>query len=422
MAHRLFLAVALFTTVATFAASVPEPETIFYGKVLNRWQGHDRLLTQGQVAWTVRTSGGKSLVLRATTFPLGHGAFSYRLAVPQPARSLGSVVDTTNAVPLEWASKTHQYLAISVGGDPATMLTAGGGTFSVDQVRRASTFRLDVVIAREEQDIDGDGLPDWFEELYGLDLQNDDATPGTDIVTNAANANLLTSGAGTITVRVSRNVTMAAGSSFETVHGGIIIEANLQTTAATGNFAGIIVSGSILSSGTGTLQAQGRGGNDAAGTQTGVQVATGGIIRGGSGLTSVTGTGGGSGSGSNNKGVYVDNAGAISRAGPGAGATVTVSGTGGATTGTDSYGVHVELTSSGGLITSSGGNISVTGVGGGSGSSANNHGVHVRLSSITTTGATSTVTITGAAASPPGTRTTASCWSAWERSLPRAVP
>ena len=54
-----------------------------------------------------------------------------------------------------------------------------------------------------------------------LDLQNDDVLPGTDALTIATNANLTLSGTGTATVKVSKNITMNAGSSLVTQNGNI---------------------------------------------------------------------------------------------------------------------------------------------------------------------------------------------------------
>ena len=111
-----------------------------------------------------------------------------------------------------------------------------------------------------------------------VDLQNDSVTPGADIVNVAGNANLIASSTGTITVKVSKNVAMSAGSSFETVNGGITIEANQQTVATTGSFVGIkINNGLVRSTGTGQVSVNGRGGNTGT-DQYGVNVDNGGDL------------------------------------------------------------------------------------------------------------------------------------------------
>jgi hypothetical protein len=53
-------------------------------------------------------------------------------------------------------------------------------------------------------------------------LQNDTASPGTDAVNVAANAQLITSGAGTIEVRASKNVTVNSGGKVQTSGAGTL--------------------------------------------------------------------------------------------------------------------------------------------------------------------------------------------------------
>ena len=92
-----------------------------------------------------------------------------------------------------------------------------------------------------------------------LNLQNDDANPGADRVT-LNGANLILSGSGMATIKVSRDIPII-GSSIATENGHLILEANQQTTPTSGLFDGIGVSaGEIKVTGTGTLTATGRGG------------------------------------------------------------------------------------------------------------------------------------------------------------------
>ena len=139
-----------------------------------------------------------------------------------------------------------------------------------------------------------------------VDLQNDDLAPGIDSLNVATNANLLTSGTGTITVKVSKNIDLASGSSFETVNGGITLEANQQATATSGNFKGILNRGTLLSSGSGAITVAGLGG-DAGGSNFGVAIGVEGV---GPGYVTSTGGGtvtifgqGGSGSDGDNDGL-----------------------------------------------------------------------------------------------------------------------
>jgi mucin-19 len=258
-----------------------------------------------------------------------------------------------------------------------------------------------------------------------VDMQNDDATPGVDQVTVAANANLLLSGTGAVTVRVSQSVRVNAGGSMVTENGNLTVEANQQATATTGAFTGVTVTGAgskLGCSGSGILTVNGRGGDF--GTWYGVFVDAGGIITGGTaavyvtgtggnstsdsnfgvyvtgtnssitssgGNLSVTGTGGGSGASGSDYGIFVGFNGMISAGGNG---TVTVVGNGGtASTGNTNFGVYVSATNA--RITSSGGDVSVTGRGGGSGTSNQNIGVFAQFGGQITAGGSGTVTVVG---------------------------
>jgi hypothetical protein len=262
-----------------------------------------------------------------------------------------------------------------------------------------------------------------------VDLQNDDATPGTDNVTVATNANLVLSGTGAATAKVSRLVQVNAGGSIETMNGNLTVEANQQVVPIAGGFIGIEVRGTLKVSDSGLLTVNGKGGNSS-NNNYGVWVRNGGKVEGGTAATSVqgtggssmgnnnsgvlvdgtnskitssggnvsvTGTGGGSGSSGGNHGIYVISTGQITAGGSG---TVTVLGNGGtAAMGNRNYGVLV--VGAGTQITSSGGNVSVTGTGGGSGTSSDNHGIYVQNGGQITAGGSGTVSVVGNGGTAP---------------------
>lgn len=261
-----------------------------------------------------------------------------------------------------------------------------------------------------------------------LDLQNDDATPGTDRVDLRPNVNLLLSGTGAVTIRVSRDIQLNAGSSIEVVNGNIIMEANLQAVPTAADFFGIDVDNALIrSAGSGSITVSGRGGNTS-GNRHGVYIRSGGdIIGGNTGNVTVTGTGGptsfstgvvvsgagssinstganvnvtgiggGSGATQNNHGIVVDNSGIISAGGTG---NVSMTGTGGAGSGIFNTGIFISGISS--LISSSGGAISLNGTGGGTGASTSNLGIYI-LDSDIAAGGSGDVSITGNGGSTGG--------------------
>jgi hypothetical protein len=263
-----------------------------------------------------------------------------------------------------------------------------------------------------------------------VDLQNDDPSPGVDLVAMTSGTNLTLTGTGSATIRVSRSITLASSASITTVNGALIAEANQQATPTTGTFSGVslasssllqasgtgivtvkgkggttsgnqnginIVSGDIIGGTTGTMIIQGTGGVTTGNTNTGVTVSgAGASITSLGGNVSVTGTGGGSASAVVNIGVNVGSGGIITAGGSG---TVSVTGTGGVTSGTGNEGIRVDGVAS--MITSNGGSVNVVGTGGGTGSASVAHGIAINTSGLISAGGSATLTVNGTGG--PGT-------------------
>ena len=167
--HLLPLAF-LAATAPLRAATVPEPETVFYGRILDRSGPVDRLLTEGTLAWTLRKADGSVLPLSVPLFPLKDGEFSYSLHVPQDALSLG-LTTSTASVALGALPTRQTHLGITVDGHEATILSPGESAFDVEQAARAMTYRLDLQVGIPANDSDHDGIPDWWEDAHHLDKQ-----------------------------------------------------------------------------------------------------------------------------------------------------------------------------------------------------------------------------------------------------------
>jgi hypothetical protein len=165
---------ALFASAALGAATISEPATTFYGKVLGTGDLQPFLITEGSLTWTLRRADGVDVTLKAALFSFGGGAFSYRLDVPHSALALGLSASAAG-VPLTLAEQTHRHVGVTLDGDPATLLGPAGEVFTTAQLLRSATYRLDLGVARHAVDTDGDGLPDWWEDLHGLDKQANDA-------------------------------------------------------------------------------------------------------------------------------------------------------------------------------------------------------------------------------------------------------
>ncbi len=364
--------------------------------------------------YTITTTGNAIVITdlagNGETLDVSQNGSDIRFAVTPDTRTYsingGAVTAFTTPANVALAGATSIEINTGIGNDIINIgaftanlpsLTVNGGTGD-DAVH----FNDDITFAANA-DLD-------------VDLQNDDAAPGTDRVVVATNANLVLSGTGAATLKMSRNMVVNSGGSIETVNGNLEVEANQQTIPITGIFQGVDLNGGVLkATGTGAATVKGKGGDSygiymhgtgaainshsgdltvlgagAPGTlNTGIGVYIDGtdaqIASLGSGNVQVTGIGG-AGTLSQNIGVFLFN-GTISAGGSG---TVTVIGTGGGSGSSNSnYGVLVV-----GLVTSSGGDVFVTGTGGGSESSNSNHGVFVAIGTITA-GGNGLVTVSG---------------------------
>ncbi len=173
----IIMCAGLLISSPAHATSIMEPATVFYGKILGTSGPQPFLVTEGNLAWTIRRADGRDLVLRAKLFPLKDGHFSYRLNVPHEALALG-LATSLATVPLAPADQTHRHGGIVVNGKVARIAGNGTATFNVAQARRAATYRIDLEVPLEPADSDGDGLPDWWETKYRLDRSHSNDTDG----------------------------------------------------------------------------------------------------------------------------------------------------------------------------------------------------------------------------------------------------
>ena len=352
----------------------------------------------------------------------------------------------------------------SVDGDILITGAAGAGTSGGIELWTANgilaTATAAVTLIADSMNIDaangvvaGSGTVTLRQQANGRAIDLGTKTPGTLGLTNAE-LNRITAGmlvigdedTGTVTVSeamqhtgdadvsvvTGRNIVLLSGSSITTVDGDLTLSANMQTTPTSGNHIGIEIDNANISSMSGSIRVQGRGG-DELGHNYGVYIHGGAAVgTGTTGLVTVEGVGGGGIDTHNNRGLYISGAdtritsggGSVHVAGTGGGAgssgvnhglivadsaqitaggvgLVTVVGTGGNNTGSDgnsNFGVNVFNAQ----ITSSGGPVSVTGTGGGAGTSANNYGVLVSSAGEITAAGAGSVTVNGSGGSTEG--------------------
>ena len=166
----LILTLSLPVVLHAAPAGVIEPATTFYGKVIGTADLQPFLITEGRLNWIIRCADGTDVTLTVKLFAFNKGTFSYRLDVPHSAFSLGLAAQG-GGVPLALYEQTHRHLAVTLDGVPVTLLGPAGDVFTSAQILRSSTYRLDLGVDRHAPDTDGDGVPDWWCDMYGLDKQ-----------------------------------------------------------------------------------------------------------------------------------------------------------------------------------------------------------------------------------------------------------
>lgn len=146
-------------------AFISEPETLVYGRILNRANPNlEHLVTEGTLHWTIQKPDGSSVVLTGEVDALNGGNFSYLVRIPHQAMMLGQQASPL-VLPLGTTTTTASHASVSFNGAPANMLVPASSVFELDQLLRASAMRVDLEINAASPDEDGDGMPDWWEEI-----------------------------------------------------------------------------------------------------------------------------------------------------------------------------------------------------------------------------------------------------------------
>ncbi len=173
----LFLTVVIgFTGMEVKASTIYEPPTIIYGKVLGNGGQWPFLVTEGDLLWSIETEDGKTYELKSELMPLDEGKYSYMVSIPHSVDGLefGDVTEAAQSlsIPLGPLPKKYLHTTIRVNGETAKIIPSGLKSFELDQSVRASSFRIDLEVGITPLDIDGDGLPDYWEEEFGFDRQD----------------------------------------------------------------------------------------------------------------------------------------------------------------------------------------------------------------------------------------------------------
>jgi len=169
-----WIALALALASVAGAASLSEPPRVVHGKVVKLGQGGSYQLFSGTLQVKLVNLQSPSHVLNLDV-PLrrvgSNGEFSYRLEIDQETAPASDKLANTLAVGTGQARYAIQ--SATVNGHPASLLDPGqAAEISTSFANRGEELRIDFRTDIPTPDTDGDGLPDWWEQLYGLDPAN----------------------------------------------------------------------------------------------------------------------------------------------------------------------------------------------------------------------------------------------------------
>jgi len=155
---------ALF--MAQAKAAIPEPDLIWYGKVLTASGGVPVRVTTGTLVWRIEPLlGGPAIVLTSALTNV-NGQFSFVLRVPCETPEPGVPVSPT-VINLTSPPAHYRRVNVTLDGQPLSLISAAT-EFSVPLTARGQTERIDLQLGTALADTDGDGLADvWEQQHFG---------------------------------------------------------------------------------------------------------------------------------------------------------------------------------------------------------------------------------------------------------------
>lgn len=174
---------ALFSGVAAAAPGFTDSVVTFYGEVRQVGGAQTVLLQAGKLEMTLvnQASPTNRVTLKADLRPTGDGVnkpFSY--AIDVPLAYLPEAPRLNEFLSVGSTSTNFRITAVTIDGRDATLPDGSKEFYGLSFASRGADYRLDLLVAGDSLDSDGDGLPDWWEKLHGLDPLVADSGEDTD--------------------------------------------------------------------------------------------------------------------------------------------------------------------------------------------------------------------------------------------------
>ena len=175
--------VATLGLAAAHGQGFTEPDVIFYGEVRKSGGGQTVLLQSGklELAFVNQSNPANRVTIKTDLYPVGNGALkAYSYVVKVPLAYLPEAPRIGGFLAVSTLPTSFKIEGITVDGIPATLPDGSKEFYGLNFASRASDNRLDLLVAGDSTDGDHDGLPDWWERIFGLDPTLADANADAD--------------------------------------------------------------------------------------------------------------------------------------------------------------------------------------------------------------------------------------------------
>jgi hypothetical protein len=145
-------------------AGIPEPDLVWYGKVMASSGGVPVRVTSGTLVWQIEPLAGAPAITLSTALTNVNDQFSFVLRVPceSPEPGLGGL---SAAIQLSTPPASYRRVTVTLEGEPLALINTSN-EFSPLPVHRGRAERIDLQLGAVSVDADGDGLADLWEQLH----------------------------------------------------------------------------------------------------------------------------------------------------------------------------------------------------------------------------------------------------------------
>jgi len=158
--------VLLTLSAGLVSAGIPEPDLIWYGRILTESAGVPVRLTTGTLTWRIEPAAGGTAWELTTPLADINGQFSFVLRVPcESPEPAGVPTTTAGTVVLAAPAVSYRRVTVTLDGQPLAFVSAPE-VFSPGRTDRGTEERIDLALGALPADSDGDGMTDVWESFH----------------------------------------------------------------------------------------------------------------------------------------------------------------------------------------------------------------------------------------------------------------